>query len=277
MNPRQPGSGQPADPAGPDHFQAVLEQLALDYGCRPEDFGQDRNVVLPARDLPGQRRFRPQGNFLKVAGTGSNLVVACQPELLDWARDYFQALEPGSLALASTFRDLDRALAVHGQQVRHLAQFYLPAAGAGPAAAIGAGSPQDASTSDCPGQAVRLELLSGPDLAGLRGLPGFAHALPASQNSARPDVLAVAAWQNQRLVGLAGASADAARLWQIGVDVAPDCRRQGLGRCLVARLSQEIQARGKTPYYGTSCSNLASGQTARAAGFTLAWLELYSD
>ncbi|OPJ56561.1 hypothetical protein [Clostridium oryzae] len=37
-----------------------------------------------------------------------------------------------------------------------------------------------------------------------------------------PDVLAVAALDGDKIMGMAGASADSSTMWQIGVDVMPD-------------------------------------------------------
>ena len=74
--------------------------------------------------------------------------------------------------------------------------------------------------------------------------------------------------------GLAGCSADCDTMWQIGVDVLPAYRRQGIACALTSRLALEILARGKAPFYCAAWSNLASVRNAIRSGFLPAWAEL---
>ena len=105
---------------------------------------------------------------------------------------------------------------------------------------------------------------------------GFEDALEYDHASPRPDVLAVAAWQEQRLVGIAGASADSDDLWQIGVDVVTAARGVGVGRALVGTLTDAVFAAGKTPYYSTAVANLRSVALALGLGYRLAWTDVYA-
>lgn len=61
------------------------------------------------------------------------------------------------------------------------------------------------------------------------------------------DVLAAGAYDGTRLVGLAGCSADCDTMWQIGIDVLPEYRRQGIASALTSRLALEILAAGRGP------------------------------
>ena len=49
------------------------------------------------------------------------------------------------------------------------------------------------------------------------------------------DVLAVGAYDNGRLIGLAGCSADCETMYQIGVDVLPEYRRKGIASAVTSR------------------------------------------
>lgn len=89
-----------------------------------------------------------------------------------------------------------------------------------------------------------------------------------------PDVLGVSASRDGVILGMAGASADSPLLWQIGVDVMPDARGQGLGAMLVGLLRNDILAAGRLPYYSTGISHIASQRVALRAGFLPAWFEL---
>ena len=91
-----------------------------------------------------------------------------------------------------------------------------------------------------------------------------------------PDVLAVAAFDGDNIMGIAGASADSKTMWQIGIDVLHEYRGRGIGTNLVTLLKNEILKRGKIPFYGTVESHIHSQNIAVNAGFFPAWAELYS-
>ena len=88
------------------------------------------------------------------------------------------------------------------------------------------------------------------------------------------DVLGVGAYDAGKLIGLAGCSADADKMWQIGVDVLPDYRKQGVGSALTSRLAVEILARGKVPFYCSAWSNIRSVRNAIQCGFLPVWAEM---
>jgi predicted GNAT family acetyltransferase len=63
-------------------------------------------------------------------------------------------------------------------------------------------------------------------------------------------------------------------MWQIGVDVLPSYRRQGIASALTSRLALEIVDRGKVPFYCAAWSNLGSVRNAIKSGFRPAWVEM---
>ena len=103
-------------------------------------------------------------------------------------------------------------------------------------------------------------------------LPEWGNALYAPRRER--DVLAVGAYDGDRLIGLAGCSADCETMWQIGVDVLPEYRRRGAGSAVTARLALETLDRGKVPFYCCAWSNIRSARNAIRSGFRPAWAEL---
>ena len=75
-------------------------------------------------------------------------------------------------------------------------------------------------------------------------------------------------------MGLAGCSADCAHMWQIGIDVLPAYRRQGIAAALTNRIARETFARGKVPFYCAAWANVRSVRNALTSGFKPAWVEL---
>jgi GNAT superfamily N-acetyltransferase len=122
---------------------------------------------------------------------------------------------------------------------------------------------------------ISIELVTREHIQDVYAYPGFRHALCYQLDSPRPDMLAAVAWQNQTVVGIAGASADNDQLWQIGVDVLPEAQNRGIGKALVSRITEAILAQGKLPYYSTWVSNLRSSNAALSVGYWLAWTEVY--
>ena len=88
------------------------------------------------------------------------------------------------------------------------------------------------------------------------------------------DMLGVGAYDGTRLIALAGASADCDTMWQIGIDVLPGYRRQGIASALTARLALEILERDRVPFYCAAWSNLRSVRNAIRSGFRPAWVEV---
>ena len=86
-------------------------------------------------------------------------------------------------------------------------------------------------------------------------------------------MLCLGAYDNGKLIGLAGASADCDTMWQIGIDVLPDYRRQGIAAALTSGLAIEIIKRGKVPFYCCAWSNIASKRNALLCGFRPAWVQ----
>lgn len=97
---------------------------------------------------------------------------------------------------------------------------------------------------------------------------------PTETDRKELDVLGIGAYDGDRLIGLAACSADCDTMWQIGIDVLPEYRRQGIASSLTGRLALEILDRGKIPFYCSAWSNLKSVRNALKSGFVPAWVEM---
>lgn len=102
--------------------------------------------------------------------------------------------------------------------------------------------------------------------------PQWSNAL--CENRKELDVLAVGAYEQEKLIGLAGCSADCETMYQIGIDVLPEYRRHGIATALTVRLAREIMKLGKVPFYCAAWCNLKSVKNAIKAGFSPAWVEI---
>ena len=116
-----------------------------------------------------------------------------------------------------------------------------------------------------------LRVLEPDDFSGLY-LPAWGNAL--CKDRKHLDVLGIGAYEEGKLVGLAGCSADCDAMWQIGVDVLPEHRRRGIASALTNRLARETFARGKVPFYCAAWSNVKSVKNAIRSGFRPGWVEV---
>lgn len=117
----------------------------------------------------------------------------------------------------------------------------------------------------------RLKILRPSDFSKLYTAE-WSNALCEKRREA--DVLAVGAYDGEKLIGLAGASADCESMYQIGIDVLPAYRKKGIAAALTSRLALEILASGRVPFYCAAWSNIASVRNAINCGFTPAWAEV---
>ncbi|MBQ1945969.1 MAG: GNAT family N-acetyltransferase, partial [Clostridia bacterium] len=63
-------------------------------------------------------------------------------------------------------------------------------------------------------------------------------------------------------------------MWQIGIDVLTEYRRQGIASALTSKLALEILKRGKVPFYCAAWCNIKSVRNAIRSGFRPAWVEM---
>ena len=238
-----------------DMLQIAMEQSAEDMGCVATDFLSDKNIVVPfnlGSKAKQYYRLPIGGNFVSY---GSNVVAAAAEELLPVVREYVGRFEFYHCFETPNLRWLNRRLEPLGQTVCFMAEYYLP-------------NLDRLRDLTCP---YALRVLEKADFEALY-VPEWSNALCRDRKEL--DVLCVGAYDGGKLIGLAGCSADADKMWQIGVDVLPEHRKQGVGSALTVRLAREILARGKVPFYCSAWSNIRSVRNAIRSGFLPAWAEM---
>ncbi|HML48094.1 MAG TPA: GNAT family N-acetyltransferase [Clostridia bacterium] len=227
----------------------VRAQLAVDLNCTQEDMAGEKDglVFVEAAENPGRRPFPRREHHFEMLTMGQSIVVSATPVLLERVRPQLMGLYRDD-AFAVPF--------VYGHSL-----YYLPEL------------PVRRSVPKPEGFAFALA--EREDIPALYALEGFHNALGYDIHHPRPDVLATLAMREGRVVGVAGASADCGMMWQVGIDVLPECRGFGLASYLVWELTREVLERGKIPYYGTASSNIASQRVAHRAGYLPAWVCAY--
>lgn len=236
-------------------LQIALEQSAYDCHCSPADFQKQENVVTISQKHPRARKYLDLPLRCDLVSYGSNIVAQVDPILEPVVRSYIDTYATVHCFETPHLHELDKALAPFGLTTCFMAEYFLPKIEAIP-------------TLSC---AYECKVLHQADFAPLY-TPAWSNALCANRREL--DVLGVGAYDHGELVGLAACSADGDEMYQIGVDVLPAYRRQGIASALTARLTKEILTLDKVPFYCAAWSNIPSVHNAIRCGFRPAWVEV---
>jgi hypothetical protein len=236
------------------------ETLAADCGCEPEQFGSEGVAIVRSRPAGG-RRYHP-ARALMVAAYGAGAVIAASDHHFGWVQENFATLRRDQFFSARCIAEISsRVESEHpgwelgGPHLRFLCC-------------------TETLTPEPRLDGIDVRLLAQPEFAHLytrrSDLPN-ALSQPGSEN---PDRLVAAAYREGMLVAAAGASEDAPRLWQVGVDTMAGARQGGLARLVVRKLTARLLREGIAPYYSTLVANVVSQRVARAVGYWPAWIEI---
>lgn len=236
-------------------LRVALVQSAIDANCSPEDFLQEENRIVLSKAHPDARKYLKLPHICNLISYGNNIVATVSPEYQQLVADFLSHYPPEHCFETPNMHVLNDTFQAQGCRVCFMAEYFLP-------------DVQTLHPLPCP---YECRVLEQKDFAGLY-TPQWSNALCKDRKEL--DVLGIGAYDGEKLIGLAGCSADCAQMWQIGVDVLPEYRRNGIASALTSRLALEILKRGKVPFYCCAWSNLKSARNAIKSGFRPAWVEL---
>lgn len=232
-----------------------MEQSAVDLGCRAEDFTRSENVIVPSGCDPNARKYLKLPHICSLVSYGNNIVASVEEPYTDIVSDYLSRFPIEHCFETPNMHVLDDAFRDHGYKVCFLAEYFLP----------------DLNVLKPLTCDHELRILTAKDFPPLY-VPAWSNALCKERSEL--DVLGVGAYDGDKLIGFAACSADCETMWQIGVDVLPAYRRQGIASAVTSRLAAEILKNDKVPFYCCAWSNVKSARNAIRSGFRPAWVEL---
>lgn len=236
-------------------LQIALQQSAYDCNCSPEAFLAEQSLVTISRKHPLARKYLPLPFACDLVSYGSCIVAQTSPALAPAVGAYIRKYPVEHCFETPHLHVLDNIMKEYGLRICFMAEYFLP----------------DVTRLRALPCAYELRVLHQPDFEALY-TPQWSNAL--CQKRKELDVLGVAAYDNGKLIGLAACSADCTRMYQIGIDVLPEYRRQGIASALTSRLALEILALEKVPFYCAAWSNIKSVRNAFRCGFHPAWVEV---
>lgn len=236
-------------------LKIAMEQSAIDLSCNFTDFEKSENVVVISEDNENARRYLKLPFSCQLVSYGNNVVASVSPKFREITENYINKYPVEHLFETPNLHVLNDALALQGQKICCMAEYFLPDLNV-------------LKAHDCP---YEIKILTKEDFEDLY-LPQWSNALCKKRKHL--DVLAVGAYDADKLIGLAGCSADCDTMWQIGIDVLAEYRRQGIACAITSKLALEILERGKVPFYCAAWSNVKSVRNAIKSGFRPAWVEM---
>ena len=238
-----------------DIWAIALEQSAQDFSCSPQDFTSEINKVVISQPNSKARSYLPLPFQCDMVTYGSNIVAQTSEQLRPVIEKYLSAYPRTHCFETPHLQKLDEMLAPYNHKVCFMAEYFLP-------------DMNFLKPLEC---GYEINVLEKAEFEQLY-LPQWSNAL----SSSRPhlDMLAVVAVNNGEIIGMAGASADCENMWQIGIDVLPQYRRQGVASALTSRLALEVTNRGKVPFYCAAWCNIPSVRNAIRSGFRPRWVEI---
>lgn len=239
-------------------LKIAMTQSAIDENCQPDDFLSSQNKIVISAANTNARKDLDLPFFCHLVSYGGNVIASVDASIADTVETYINKFEVGHCFETPNLYVLNDEFKKHGMQVCFMAEYFLP-------------DLEQLTLLPCD---YDLKILQPDKLTDLY-VPEWANAL--CEDRKHLDVLAVGAYDHDKLIGLAGCSADCETMWQIGVDVLPDYRQQGIAAALTSALALEIIKLGKVPFYCCAWSNIRSVRNAIKSGFKPAWVELTAE
>ncbi len=235
-------------------LHVAMQQSAIDANCHLENFLKEQNVIVVSAANPHARKYLNLPFQCNLISYGNNIVTSISEKYRQTVSDYLSRYPVEHCFETPNLHVLNDAMQRDNLRVCFMAEYFLP----------------DLNTLralDCP---YNLKILRPADFETLY-IDAWSNALCESRREL--DVLGIGAYDGDKLVGLAGCSADCEKMWQIGVDVLAQYRRQGIASALTSRLALEILNIGKVPFYCAAWSNIKSVRNAIKSGFRPSWVE----
>lgn len=238
-----------------DILQIAMQQSAVDANCNEKDFMRSENVIVTSAANPNARRYLSLPLDCNLISYGNNIVASINEKYRAIISEYINRFPVEHCFETPNLHVLNDELQKEDLRICFMAEYFLP-------------------------DLHRLKILDCPYITKLLHPKDFSTLYTSDWSNAlcetyrELNTLGVGAYDGDTLIGLAACSADCDTMWQIGIDVLPAYRRQGIASALTSRLALEILERGKVPFYCAAWSNIKSVRNAIKSGFRPTWIEM---
>lgn len=223
----------------------VYNQLAVDYNCKPDDFNKDSVIFTYAEKQIGRREMPFVSPRLEVITMGKSTIINASERIMPYVKRRFKGKSSYKILTSKIVYGVNPYYLLNVENINFINN-----------------------------DLYSFKLIRN-DIQSLYKYDGFPDALQYNILSKRPEVLAAVAYDFTKIIGIASASLDSKTMWQIGVDVLPEYRGQGVAVKLVNMLTIETLNNSVVPYYSTDCSNINSQKVAIKSGYYPVWAHCF--
>ena len=236
-------------------LEIAMHQSAIDSNCSRNDFMRSENKVVLSAQNANARRYLKLPFSCDLTSYGNNVVASVSEELKEIVKEYIEKYGAPHCFETPNLHILMEKLKPFDCNVCFMAEYFLP----------------DMISLNSISCGYETKVMN-PNEFSAYYLSNWSNAL--SERNKERDKLAVGAFHKGRLIGLAACSAGCDTMWQIGIDVLPEYRNQGIGASLTSKLAIQILERDIVPFYCCAWSNIKSVRNAIKSGFRPALVQV---
>lgn len=233
----------------------AVMQSAIDLNCDKDDFFKNENKIVYSIPNDKARKYLKLPFECDLVYYGNNIVASVSEDLADIVKQYIDKFQNEHCFETPNFHVLNDSLEKYGLRICFMAEYFLP----------------DLNILKPYPCKYEIRILNQKEVDELY-IDKWSNALCKERKQL--DVLVMGAYDDGKLIGLAGCSADCDSMWQIGIDVSEEYRKQGIACALTTNIAIETLKRGKVPFYCAAWSNIKSVRNAIKSGFRPAWVEM---
>ena len=105
---------------------------------------------------------------------------------------------------------------------------------------------------------------------------GFENAITFKDGKCISNI-AYCAYKDGKVIGVAGADRVTDDIWEVGIEVLPEYRKDGLATILTKNLTLKILEKNIVPIWSASVSNVGSQAVAANSDYIPLWMETFGD
>ena len=209
--------------------EILAKQLAIDFCTDVNSILSKENVFTEYKQLEGRRIFKEGECYFKAASVNGKIVASGRKDIIQWAREKFKTENGAWFMDMGCLHELEEGLLRFQCRIGQAHPFYI------------ATKKSDVNTKD-----YDIKIYEGDELEQFRGDERFGEAFIF--DGLPKDEIGIGAYKDGRLLGMAGATSDSDRMWQIGINVMPEAEGLGIGTMLVAAIKNEILDKNRLPF-----------------------------
>lgn len=225
----------------------IRSYLSSQYNCKPDIFDKNGIFYTVATDAI----HFDQNPVLKIMCMGKSTVITASSSILESVK---------KLTLDKTREELFELPLVYGQSIYYIPDGNIP------------------KTLPSPFPNLTYSIYERDDISCLKPISSkFSNSIDFDSSGKTNTCIVFCAKFNNEIIGIASAAIMNDSIWEVGIDVLDDFRKQGIATYLIGKLTRLILEKNIIPIYCAASSNVLSQMVAHACNYKPCWVESYKN